>query len=186
MGERFDVGEAEAWPAGTYGTWPAGVKHFVYVKGETGRKRKAALETLARGLPGVVYSGHVEDAGVAFYEAAKARGLEGVIAKGGASRYQAGVRSPDWLKVKTRKRQEAVIAGFTDPRGGRQHLGALVLGVYRGDELVYIGHTGGGLDARSRADPRGRLDRLGDLWGAVLGRGVDLARTPGKLSPEAR
>jgi quercetin dioxygenase-like cupin family protein len=35
MGETFDAGKAEAMPAGTYGTWPAGMKHFVWAKGET-------------------------------------------------------------------------------------------------------------------------------------------------------
>ena len=35
MGDRFDPSEGEEMPAGTYGTWPAGMKHFVWVKGET-------------------------------------------------------------------------------------------------------------------------------------------------------
>jgi len=35
MGETFDLSKGEAMPAGTYGTWPAGMKHFVWVKGET-------------------------------------------------------------------------------------------------------------------------------------------------------
>ena len=35
MGEKFDATKTEALPAGTYGTWPAGMKHFVWVKGET-------------------------------------------------------------------------------------------------------------------------------------------------------
>ena len=49
-----------------------------------------------------------------------------------------------WLKVKCEARQEAVIAGFTGPRGSRKNLGALVLGVFNRSELRYIGHTGGG------------------------------------------
>jgi quercetin dioxygenase-like cupin family protein len=35
MGEKFDPSKGEAMPAGTYGTWPAGMKHFVWAKGET-------------------------------------------------------------------------------------------------------------------------------------------------------
>jgi bifunctional non-homologous end joining protein LigD len=64
------------------------------------------------------------------------------------------------VKIKTRQRQEAVIGGFTAPRGRRVGLGVLVLGVYAGDELVYIGHTGGGLDARGLEDLTARLTAL--------------------------
>lgn len=35
MGDTFDMKKGESLPAGTYGTWPAGMKHFVWVKGET-------------------------------------------------------------------------------------------------------------------------------------------------------
>jgi quercetin dioxygenase-like cupin family protein len=35
MGEKFDPGKGKAMPAGTFGTWPAGMKHFVWAKGET-------------------------------------------------------------------------------------------------------------------------------------------------------
>ncbi len=35
MGDTFDMTKTEPLPAGTYGTWPAGMKHFVWVKGET-------------------------------------------------------------------------------------------------------------------------------------------------------
>ena len=35
MGDKFDAAKGEAMPAGTYGTWPAKMKHFVWVKGET-------------------------------------------------------------------------------------------------------------------------------------------------------
>jgi hypothetical protein len=35
MGDKFDASKCKEMPAGTYGTWPAGMKHFVWVKGET-------------------------------------------------------------------------------------------------------------------------------------------------------
>ena len=35
MGARFDKAKAKPMPAGPYGTWPAGMAHFVWVKGET-------------------------------------------------------------------------------------------------------------------------------------------------------
>jgi bifunctional non-homologous end joining protein LigD len=121
------------------------------------RRRKELLGKILGDLPDVLLSEHVEERGIAFFQAAAARGLEGIMAKDGASPYREGVRGDEWLKVKTRRRQEAVIGGFTEPRRSRKDLGALVLGVYDGDELVYIGHTGGGFDATGLADMRSRL-----------------------------
>ena len=107
------------------------------------------------------YSDHVVGEGKAFYEAAKQRQLEGVMAKDGRSSYASGRRSRSWLKLKTRARQEAVIGGFTAPRGTRSDLGALVLGVYDDEgHLRYIGHAGGGFDDRMLADMRARLQPL--------------------------
>jgi bifunctional non-homologous end joining protein LigD len=123
-------------------------------------RRKEMLRTILRDLPNVFLSEHVEEQGVAFFRAAVDQGLEGIIAKDGNSRYREGVRSHEWLKIKTHRRQEAVIGGFTEPRGRRKNLGALVLGVYEGQDLVYIGHTGGGLNTRGLSDLRARLEPL--------------------------
>ncbi len=124
------------------------------------RKRKELLAKVLGRTTNVQLSEHVEENGVAFFEAAKARGLEGVVAKDAKSPYREGQRTSDWLKIKTRMRQEAVIGGFTEPRGSRKNLGALVLGVYHGDELIYIGHTGGGFNIKGLADMRSRLQPL--------------------------
>lgn len=123
-------------------------------------ERKRLLEKTVKGLPRVSYSEHVLESGIAFFEAAEAKGLEGIIAKNAASPYREGVRGPNWLKIKTHARQEAVIGGFTQPRGSRKDIGALVLGVYEGKELVYIGHAGGGLGAQGLADLRAKLEPL--------------------------
>jgi bifunctional non-homologous end joining protein LigD len=120
-------------------------------------RRKELLQEVVRGVPGILVSEHVEEQGVAFFEAALAQNLEGIVAKNGTSVYREGARSHEWLKVKIHHRQEAVIGGFTEPRGGRQKLGALVLGVYDKGDLVYIGHTGSGMDARGLEDLYARL-----------------------------
>jgi bifunctional non-homologous end joining protein LigD len=70
------------------------------------------------------------------------------------------MRSRQWLKVKTHLTQEGVIAGFTEPKGGRKNFGALVLGVYDGDELIFVGHTGGGFSAETLREVRERLNPL--------------------------
>lgn len=123
-------------------------------------ERKALLGKVIAGLPDVLLSEHVEEHGAAFFQAAAAQGLEGIIAKNGSSPYREGERCLDWLKLKMHQRQEAVIGGFTEPRGSRKDLGALLLGVYVGTELTYIGHTGGGLNTRGLSELRTRLEPL--------------------------
>ena len=68
------------------------------------------------------------------------------MAKKADSKYFPGKRTTDWLKIKHHKTDEAIICGFTAPRGGRKYFGALVLGVMNNDKLNYIGHTGSGFD----------------------------------------
>lgn len=112
-------------------------------------ERKEILQSILPDLPNVRFSDHVVENGKAFFEQARANKLEGIIAKEAQSPYRIGKRSTEWLKVKTSMRQEAVIAGFTEPRGARKHFGALVLGLYEGKEFKYIGHSGGGFNSES-------------------------------------
>ena len=58
------------------------------------------------------------------------------------------------------KRQEVIIAGFTQPRNTRKFFGALLLGVYHNDELVYIGHTGSGFNKKSLEEIYSKLQPL--------------------------
>ena len=64
----------------------------------------------------VVYSRHRLASGTKFFEEAERKGLEGIMAKRADSKYLSGARTDNWLKIKTSKRQEVVIAGFTAPR----------------------------------------------------------------------
>lgn len=77
------------------------------------------------------------------------------------ARYRPGRRSRDWLKVKLENRQELVVGGWTEPRGSRPHLGALLLGYYdEAGEFVYAGHTGTGFSNDQLLDLHTRLKRL--------------------------
>src|SRR6185436_874284 len=82
--------------------------------------------------------------GKRLFKEAEKLGLEGIMAKRAASRYLSGARSKDWLKIKTGKRQEVVIVGFTAPRRSRPHFGALVLALRDGKGWRYAGHVGTG------------------------------------------
>jgi bifunctional non-homologous end joining protein LigD len=108
-------------------------------------ERRRRLESvLDRSAAAVRLSEAFRD-GEALLAAAKAQRLEGIVAKRARSRYQPGKRSRDWVKVKTHERQEFVIAGYTRGEGRRAgSLGALVLAVWRGDELVWAGNCGTG------------------------------------------
>jgi bifunctional non-homologous end joining protein LigD len=124
------------------------------------RRRKDILAQVIRDLPNIRLSEHVEEHGKAFYEAVSRNGLEGIVAKDARSRYREGFRSHSWLKIKTHLRQEAVIGGFTEPRGSRTGMGALLLGIYDNGDLIYIGHAGIGFSEQGLADLRSRLESL--------------------------
>jgi bifunctional non-homologous end joining protein LigD len=123
-------------------------------------RRKEFLKKILPSTPRIRFSDHVWKEGVLFYNVAKEKGLEGIIAKHSQSVYEVGRRSREWLKVKTQLTQETVVAGFTEPGGGRKYFGALVLGVYEGEELMYIGHVGGGFTANDLKDIREKLEPL--------------------------
>ena len=93
------------------------------------------------------------------WERACAEGWEGVIAKRRDSRYEHR-RSPHWVKMKCEATQEFVVGGFTDPQGGRQGLGALLVGHYEKDDFVFAGKVGTGFDSKLLLELRARLDAM--------------------------
>ena len=112
--------------------------------------RKRLLRNVVADSDVLKYSEHVLADGKAFYDAAKRKRLEGIVAKLRDSPYQPGVRSSAWLKIKAIAQQEVVIGGFTAPRNSRKHFGALLVGVYDDQgRFVYTGHTGGGFDEQT-------------------------------------
>lgn len=112
-------------------------------------KRKALL---AKALPVsdvIRYSDHVLEEGRNFFAGARRLNLEGIIAKRTDSTYDSGKRTGNWLKIKNLTGQEAVIVGFTEPRGSRRYFGSLILAVHANGKLVYAGHAGTGFNASS-------------------------------------
>ena len=115
------------------------------------RRKEILTKVLPPNLTYIIYSDYIEEQGTALFRQALERRLEGVVAKKADSPYRPGIRGRDWLKMRVSLRQEMVIGGWTEPRGGRQYFGALVLGVFEDDQLVYTGHAGTGLDEKSLA-----------------------------------
>lgn len=109
-------------------------------------ERKKILSRLIGKKQGTIrLSEHVAEKGKAFFRAAEKQGLEGIMAKKADSPYQCK-RSSDWQKIKTSMRQEAVIGGFTEPKGSRKRFGSLLVGVYAKGKLIYAGRVGGGFN----------------------------------------
>jgi ATP-dependent DNA ligase len=108
------------------------------------------------------------------WERACAEGWEGVIAKRRDSIYEHR-RSPHWLKMKCEASQELVIGGFTDPRGARVGLGALLVGYFDKGGFVFAGKVGTGLDTKMLKDLRARLDAA-EIAAPAFTKGTGLPR----------
>lgn len=114
------------------------------------RERKIALQKLLGGLGSdhIRFSDHITAQGEEFFTASCSQDLEGIVSKKLDSPYRSG-RTEDWVKTKCQKRQEFVIGGFTKAQGARAHFGALLLGVYEGKNLKYVGKCGTGFDGKT-------------------------------------
>jgi bifunctional non-homologous end joining protein LigD len=139
----------------------------VDLRGAGLHRRKALLgQVLARVPPAfagtVRLSDHVVGQGPSFFAHAARLGLEGIVSKQHDAPYYPG-RSHAWLKVKCVHRQEFVVVGFSDPKGSRSHLGALLLATHDRGQLVYRGRVGTGFD---EASLHGLHHKLAALSGA--------------------
>lgn len=123
-------------------------------------ERKELLKKILPDLANVKYSDHIEEHGEPFFKQAQKHNLEGIIAKDSKSIYKLDSRSFHWLKIKTGLREEAIICGYTEGKGGRKHFGALVLGIMKQGKLKYIGHTGGGFDEKLLESTLKKLEPL--------------------------
>jgi bifunctional non-homologous end joining protein LigD len=127
---------------------------LLYLDGYDWRKlpleeRKKKLASILITGDALRYSDHYEKQGKALFEMARAKGLEGILAKKRDSIYQER-RSTDWLKIKITHRLEAVIGGYTEPEGSRAHFGSIVLGLYdKQGRLIHVGQAGSGFDQKS-------------------------------------
>jgi bifunctional non-homologous end joining protein LigD len=123
------------------------------------RARKEALRRLLPPSGALRYADHVEAQGEALFAAARARGLEGIVAKRADAPYRAG-RSAAWVKVRSERSDDFAVVGYTEPRRGRAGFGALHLAVGRGDGFAYAGSVGTGFSQDDLASIAARLERL--------------------------
>ena len=108
--------------------------------------RKRALRQILPPGELVRFSDHHAGQGVALFQVAKQKGLEGIVAKKRNSCYEER-RSREWLKIKITQTADCVIGGYTSPEGTRQYFGSLVLGLYNNKkQLIHVGHAGTGFN----------------------------------------
>ncbi|MGC2353069.1 MAG: non-homologous end-joining DNA ligase, partial [Candidatus Udaeobacter sp.] len=112
--------------------------------------RKSVLGKLCAD-PGdpIRYSGAIGSNANRLLEEVKRRGLEGIIGKQRNSVYEPGRRSGAWIKLKCVNEQEFVIGGYTPPQGARKHFGAILVGYYDNNKLMFAGKVGTGFTAKS-------------------------------------
>lgn len=124
-------------------------------------ERRRALEAIVPPRRGVLMRARrLPPDGLTAYRLAQRRGWEGIIAKDDAALYEPGRRSRSWLKVKCRREAEFVIGGFTAPTGQRWHFGALLVGLFDGPALRFVGKVGTGFSRKTLADLSARMRAL--------------------------
>ena len=143
---------------------------LIYVDGYD--LRRAPLEQRKQALAQIIvpdklvrYSDHFPQ-GLALFEVARQKGLEGILAKKRASQYEER-RSHEWLKIKVTQTVDCVVGGYTDPEGSRQYFGSIVLGLYdKRGSLIHVGQAGTGFNQAM----------LKDIW--QLLKGLETNRSP--------
>jgi len=122
--------------------------------------RRRVLEQIIKPAAGIQLASYVEAEGKTLFNLIKEKGMEGIIAKRKNSIYRPGKRTSDWLKIKARLQQEFVVGGFTEGKGSRKNLGALLLGAHRNGKLHYFGHSGSGFTEKGIQDALKRMKPL--------------------------
>jgi bifunctional non-homologous end joining protein LigD len=123
--------------------FPEPLENFVALPATVLVARRALLEKkiLPKLREPVRYAGPLDATLPVLIESVKAQGLEGLVAKRLDSRYEAGLRSGAWQKMRVNRGQEFVIGGYTV---GTKTFDALIFGYYEGDRLIYAARTRNG------------------------------------------
>lgn len=108
-------------------------------------ERKQLLEDVIQEDKKLAISRYISEHGIQLYQIAKERNLEGVVAKVKDSQYYLDKRTKDWIKFKFLADKDFIICGYIPKENG---VISLVLGQYRGKELIYKGHVTLGVSNR--------------------------------------
>ncbi len=134
--------------------------------------RRNILRSIMPNHAMIKLSENFNETGTNFFDLADKLGLEGIIAKKATSIYMPGLRTKDWLKIKTQKFQEAIICGYTRNENTSKKFSALLLGWYDNRELQFIGLVGTGFNNKNQS---GILQQLKPL---------ETKKSPFKIIPD--
>src|SRR5919112_486420 len=111
-------------------------------------ERRRILTNIVNTNSKIQISNFIEEYGIEVFREATRMKLEGIVAKRKTSRYFQGIRSNDWLKIKSIKTQDCIVIGYTKGEGNREkYFGSLLLAAYDSkSKLRFVGHTGSGFD----------------------------------------
>jgi bifunctional non-homologous end joining protein LigD len=152
-----DFGALQNWRSETDGELIYYIFDILWVDGHDLRslplrERRNILKTLKTPSDHIRISEGFDESGIHLFESVKKIGLEGIIAKNKLSAYHENDRTRDWLKIKSHKRQEVVIGGYTLNDGSTKLFSSLLVGVYKKDKLIYTGKIGTGFNQKMQAD----------------------------------
>ncbi|HYA97576.1 MAG TPA: DNA ligase D, partial [Methylomirabilota bacterium] len=145
-------------------------------------ERKQLLERLLHASAAFRFSDHQLEHGKDLFELARQQGLEGIVAKRIDSRYVSD-RSASWVKLKVTQTLDAVVGGWTAARTAALPLGSLLLGLYEGKKLRFIGHVGSGFDSKKHAELGRKLKELA-VSGSPFAKVPETNEKPSWVSPE--
>lgn len=115
-------------------------------------RRELLKAIMPDNIPGIRISESLKDSGRKAFELAAQLHLEGVMAKKAGSIYVPGQRSRDWLKIKTEKRQELVIGGYTINEGTNKLFSALLLGIIEKGAFHFVTPVGTGFNRKMQEE----------------------------------
>ena len=125
---------------------------LLYLNGHNTRnfliREKELLKDALIETPHIKYCDHIDGNGIDFYSEIQKSNIEELWLKRNQV-YIDGNRSENWLKIKNNLSEEAVIVGYTEPKGTRSYFGSLILGRFINGELQYSGHVGTGFSEES-------------------------------------
>lgn len=123
-------------------------------------ERRSVLQGIMPKSDVILFSDDIKQKGKAFFRKAQKMGLEGIIAKRMDSIYVPGERTKDWLKIKAVMQEEMIVCGYTRNEGSTSLFSSLVLGAYKGTELVFQGQVGTGFNRQMQAEIMKKLKPL--------------------------
>jgi len=123
-------------------------------------ERKELLQSALNENETIRLTPYIPETGKALFDAMSKEGKEGIIAKKADSRYHQQARTAEWLKIKMQHTDEVIICGYTLSKAAHEPFGALILGRYEDEKLIYSGHCGTGFNRKSKQELMAQMKPL--------------------------